>query len=205
MCMNLRWRRWDFKWMCTSLLFAACWICSVHLFDRQADEARKYGARVYCVGIKDFDEQQVRKHARRMIPTTGSALSEHLRSPDAENLQLENEKYWQYRLLPIPAKARIYKRMPVYSEMLLGTHVSLRSSHPSRQKSHLCSVCSTRGASFCGGYSHLGGPAGPCTHKSVQCRCVTTLNVQKCAFPLSRNVGFSQVKSILACPGLKQV
>ncbi|XP_070690501.1 anthrax toxin receptor 2 [Pempheris klunzingeri] len=26
---------------------------------RQADEARKYGARVYCVGIKDFDEQQL--------------------------------------------------------------------------------------------------------------------------------------------------
>uniref|UniRef100_A0A8C6KUJ9 ANTXR cell adhesion molecule 2a n=1 Tax=Nothobranchius furzeri TaxID=105023 RepID=A0A8C6KUJ9_NOTFU len=25
----------------------------------QADEARKYGARVYCVGIKDFDEQQL--------------------------------------------------------------------------------------------------------------------------------------------------
>lgn len=31
----------------------------MHLFDLQADEARKYGARVYCVGIKDFDEQQV--------------------------------------------------------------------------------------------------------------------------------------------------
>uniref|UniRef100_A0A667YB69 Anthrax toxin receptor n=1 Tax=Myripristis murdjan TaxID=586833 RepID=A0A667YB69_9TELE len=27
---------------------------------READEARKYGARVYCVGVKDFDEQQVR-------------------------------------------------------------------------------------------------------------------------------------------------
>ncbi|XP_047237624.1 ANTXR cell adhesion molecule 2a [Girardinichthys multiradiatus] len=26
---------------------------------KQADEARKYGARVYCVGIKDFDEQQL--------------------------------------------------------------------------------------------------------------------------------------------------
>ncbi|XP_071779944.1 anthrax toxin receptor 2 [Centroberyx gerrardi] len=26
---------------------------------READEARKYGARVYCVGIKDFDEQQL--------------------------------------------------------------------------------------------------------------------------------------------------
>uniref|UniRef100_A0A1A7XWB7 Anthrax toxin receptor n=2 Tax=Iconisemion striatum TaxID=60296 RepID=A0A1A7XWB7_9TELE len=26
---------------------------------QQADEARKYGARVYCVGIKDFDEQQL--------------------------------------------------------------------------------------------------------------------------------------------------
>ncbi|KAG7459271.1 anthrax toxin receptor 2 [Solea senegalensis] len=26
---------------------------------RQADEARRYGARVYCVGIKDFDEQQL--------------------------------------------------------------------------------------------------------------------------------------------------
>lgn len=25
----------------------------------QADEARKYGARVYCVGVLDFDEQQV--------------------------------------------------------------------------------------------------------------------------------------------------
>lgn len=34
---------------------------STHLFDLQADEARKYGARVYCVGIKDFDEQQVRE------------------------------------------------------------------------------------------------------------------------------------------------
>lgn len=50
----------------------------MHLFDRQADEARKYGARVYCVGIKDFDEQQVRKHARQMLPTTGGAVSEHL-------------------------------------------------------------------------------------------------------------------------------
>lgn len=37
--------------------------CSIssHLFDLQADEARKFGARVYCVGIKDFDEQQVRE------------------------------------------------------------------------------------------------------------------------------------------------
>uniref|UniRef100_A0A674PCH3 Anthrax toxin receptor n=1 Tax=Takifugu rubripes TaxID=31033 RepID=A0A674PCH3_TAKRU len=26
---------------------------------KEADEARKYGARVYCVGIKDFDEQQL--------------------------------------------------------------------------------------------------------------------------------------------------
>uniref|UniRef100_A0A8C9XLG7 Anthrax toxin receptor n=1 Tax=Sander lucioperca TaxID=283035 RepID=A0A8C9XLG7_SANLU len=26
---------------------------------KQADEARKFGARVYCVGIKDFDEQQL--------------------------------------------------------------------------------------------------------------------------------------------------
>ncbi|XP_077571885.1 anthrax toxin receptor 2 [Stigmatopora nigra] len=26
---------------------------------KQAEEARKYGARVYCVGIKDFDEQQL--------------------------------------------------------------------------------------------------------------------------------------------------
>uniref|UniRef100_A0A667YUE6 ANTXR cell adhesion molecule 2a n=1 Tax=Myripristis murdjan TaxID=586833 RepID=A0A667YUE6_9TELE len=26
---------------------------------READEARKYGARVYCVGVKDFDEQQL--------------------------------------------------------------------------------------------------------------------------------------------------
>nr|XP_057925977.1 LOW QUALITY PROTEIN: ANTXR cell adhesion molecule 2a [Doryrhamphus excisus] len=26
---------------------------------KQADEARRYGARVYCVGIKDFDEQQL--------------------------------------------------------------------------------------------------------------------------------------------------
>lgn len=25
----------------------------------QADGARKYGARVYCVGVKDFDEEQV--------------------------------------------------------------------------------------------------------------------------------------------------
>lgn len=32
-----------------------------HLLALQADEARKYGARVYCVGIKDFDEQQVRE------------------------------------------------------------------------------------------------------------------------------------------------
>lgn len=31
----------------------------LHVFTLQADEARKYGARVYCVGIKDFDEQQV--------------------------------------------------------------------------------------------------------------------------------------------------
>lgn len=29
------------------------------VFALQAEEARKYGARVYCVGIKDFDEQQV--------------------------------------------------------------------------------------------------------------------------------------------------
>ncbi|XP_035989443.1 anthrax toxin receptor 2-like [Fundulus heteroclitus] len=29
----------------------------------QADEARKYGARVYCVGVKDFDEQQLAKIA----------------------------------------------------------------------------------------------------------------------------------------------
>lgn len=58
----------------------------MHLFDRQANEARKYGARVYCVGIKDFDEQQVRKHARQMLPTTAGAVSEHLRSPNAENL-----------------------------------------------------------------------------------------------------------------------
>lgn len=35
--------------------------CHLHVFDLQADEARKYGARVYCVGIKDFDEQQVRE------------------------------------------------------------------------------------------------------------------------------------------------
>lgn len=35
-------------------------VCHPHVFDLQADEARKYGARVYCVGIKDFDEQQVR-------------------------------------------------------------------------------------------------------------------------------------------------
>lgn len=34
---------------------------STHLFDLQADKARNYGARVYCVGIKDFDEQQVRE------------------------------------------------------------------------------------------------------------------------------------------------
>ncbi|XP_028270494.1 anthrax toxin receptor 2 [Parambassis ranga] len=26
---------------------------------KEADEARKYGARVYCVGVKDFDEQQL--------------------------------------------------------------------------------------------------------------------------------------------------
>lgn len=39
----------------------ACSTSSPHLFDLQADEARKYGARVYCVGIKDFDEQQVRQ------------------------------------------------------------------------------------------------------------------------------------------------
>ncbi|XP_077457029.1 anthrax toxin receptor 2 [Stigmatopora argus] len=32
----------------------------VHMLTiKQADEARKYGARVYCVGIKDFDEQQL--------------------------------------------------------------------------------------------------------------------------------------------------
>uniref|UniRef100_A0AAX7V055 Anthrax toxin receptor n=1 Tax=Astatotilapia calliptera TaxID=8154 RepID=A0AAX7V055_ASTCA len=30
---------------------------------KQADEARKYGARVYCVGIKDFDEQQILKRS----------------------------------------------------------------------------------------------------------------------------------------------
>lgn len=35
-------------------------VCHPHVFDLQADEARNYGARVYCVGIKDFDEQQVR-------------------------------------------------------------------------------------------------------------------------------------------------
>lgn len=38
-----------------------CFKCHLHEFDLQADEARKYGARVYCVGIKDFDEQQVRE------------------------------------------------------------------------------------------------------------------------------------------------
>lgn len=31
------------------------------LFPPQADQARQHGARVYCVGIKDFDEQQVRE------------------------------------------------------------------------------------------------------------------------------------------------
>ncbi|XP_062307411.1 ANTXR cell adhesion molecule 2a isoform X1 [Osmerus eperlanus] len=30
---------------------------------KEAEEARKYGARVYCVGIKDFDEQQLAKVA----------------------------------------------------------------------------------------------------------------------------------------------
>lgn len=32
---------------------AHCWA------EVQANKARKYGARIYCVGIKDFDEQQV--------------------------------------------------------------------------------------------------------------------------------------------------
>lgn len=40
---------------------STCCTSSAHLFDPQAVEARKYGARVYCVGVKDFDEQQVRK------------------------------------------------------------------------------------------------------------------------------------------------
>lgn len=45
-------------------LLSLHWTCctsSTHLFNLQAEEARKYGARVYCVGIKDFDEQQVRE------------------------------------------------------------------------------------------------------------------------------------------------
>lgn len=40
-------------------------------FDRQANEARKYGARIYCVGVKDFDEQQVRTRAAQRLPATG--------------------------------------------------------------------------------------------------------------------------------------
>uniref|UniRef100_A0A3P8NCB8 Anthrax toxin receptor n=1 Tax=Astatotilapia calliptera TaxID=8154 RepID=A0A3P8NCB8_ASTCA len=32
---------------------------AVYVHELTADEARKYGARVYCVGIKDFDEQQL--------------------------------------------------------------------------------------------------------------------------------------------------
>lgn len=68
----------------------------MHLFDRQADEARKYGARVYCVGIKEFDEKQVRKHARQMLPTTGGAVSEHLRSPNADDRRHESEKHRQF-------------------------------------------------------------------------------------------------------------
>ena len=43
------------------LLHPTCCTSSPHLFDPQADKARTFGARVYCVGIKDFDEQQVRK------------------------------------------------------------------------------------------------------------------------------------------------
>lgn len=48
-----------FSFFCS--LHSTCCTSSVYLFDLQADEARKYGARVYCVGIKDFDEQQVRE------------------------------------------------------------------------------------------------------------------------------------------------
>lgn len=46
------------------LFNATCVVVCTHsacVLALQADEARKYGARVYCVGIKDFDEQQVRE------------------------------------------------------------------------------------------------------------------------------------------------
>jgi len=34
----------------------------------QADQARQFGARVYCVGVKDFDANQVRLFNREMKP-----------------------------------------------------------------------------------------------------------------------------------------
>lgn len=138
-----------------------------------------------------------------MRPTTGGTLSEHLRSNDSRKSASLKRKLPTVLLPLSPAKARIYKRMSVYLEMLLRTHVSPRSSHPSRQKSHLCSVCSTRGVSFCGGYSHLGGPAGPCKHKSVQHWCVTTLNVQKIVFSFKGKSEFARLKSIFIMSRLK--
>lgn len=69
--MNWQWTRWvETKVSLFILLlffntptFLVCTCCthSARVFALQADEARKYGARVYCVGIKDFDEQQVRE------------------------------------------------------------------------------------------------------------------------------------------------
>lgn len=47
------------RWILFHSVFFFLFQPVVHL--SQAEEARKYGARVYCVGIKDFDEQQVRE------------------------------------------------------------------------------------------------------------------------------------------------
>lgn len=41
--------------------------CSL-VFFLQAEVARQYGARVYCVGVKDFDKDQVIKSSAKCSP-----------------------------------------------------------------------------------------------------------------------------------------
>lgn len=166
---------------------ATCWIWSENLFVPQADEARKYGARVYCVGIKDFDEQQVSTHAtdRRL----------HVRTPALtwKSAPLKPE-IPTILLLLRTGKDFICKGIWVYLDILLRTHVSVCSSHPKITNFAAC------GVSLRVRHSHLNGPAGAMqackharAHKSVQHWCMTIC---------PQNALQIRIKSILICLAL---
>uniref|UniRef100_A0A672GT57 Anthrax toxin receptor n=1 Tax=Salarias fasciatus TaxID=181472 RepID=A0A672GT57_SALFA len=59
---------------------------------KEADEARRYGARVYCVGVKDFDEQQVGERQPSILHSffcTSSSVSRILKRSCTEIVSVE--------------------------------------------------------------------------------------------------------------------